>query len=102
MNPNLCQNGKCDNVAGSFACRCEDGYSVKSELGPGCTDDDECTMGTFHCDQNAECINVDGTYDCRCRDGFTGKGDKDKERETKCESDVVHRFNSVGLYMIYS
>lgn len=72
MNPNLCQNGKCDNTAGSFACRCEDGYSVKTELGPGCTDDDECTIGSFHCDHNADCINIDGMYECRCRDGFTG------------------------------
>ena len=73
MNPNLCQNGKCANVVGSFACRCEDGYSVKSEFGPGCTDDDECSMGTFLCDPNAECNNIDGTYNCQCRDGFTGE-----------------------------
>ena len=73
MNPNICQSGKCDNTIGKFACRCDPGYSVKDELGPGCTDDNECEMGTFRCDKNAECVNIDGTYDCKCRDGFTGK-----------------------------
>ena len=71
---NMCQNGECDNTMGSYKCRCEDGYSVKPEDGPGCTDDDECLMGTNLCDPNAECNNTIGGHECKCRDGFTGNG----------------------------
>lgn len=71
----MCKNGECDNTLGSFKCRCEDGYSVKAdEDDPGCTDDDECLLGTFNCDANAECTNTAGGFECQCRDGFTGNG----------------------------
>ena len=70
---NMCQNGECDNTLGSYKCRCEEGYSVKGE-DPGCTDDDECLLGTFNCDVNADCTNTQGGYECRCREGFTGNG----------------------------
>lgn len=69
----MCLNGECDNTLGSYKCRCEEGYSVKDD-GPGCTDDDECLLGTFNCDVNAECNNTEGGYECRCREGFTGNG----------------------------
>lgn len=71
---NMCQNGECDNTMGSYKCRCEDGYSVKPDEGPGCTDDDECLMGSHTCDPNAECNNTVGGHECKCRDGFTGNG----------------------------
>ena len=70
----MCQNGECDNTLGSYKCRCEEGYSVKSDEEPGCTDDDECLLGTFNCDANADCVNTQGGYECRCREGFTGNG----------------------------
>lgn len=73
-NPNVCQYGSCDNTLGSFTCKCEEGYSVKIGEGPGCTDDDECLLGTYDCDVNADCINTDGGYECQCNDGFTGNG----------------------------
>lgn len=41
---------------------------------PGCTDDDECELGTFNCDINADCSNTQGGFECRCREGFTGNG----------------------------
>lgn len=53
----VCGNGVCSNTVGSFACRCEEGYSVKLDSGPACTDEDECEMGTHRCDMNAACIN---------------------------------------------
>lgn len=77
---------------GSFQCRCEEGYSVKPEGGLQCTDDDECYLGTYDCDENADCLNTpvssahlgnnliskmelfQGSYQCRCLDGFTGNG----------------------------
>lgn len=71
---NICQNGECDNTLGSYKCRCEEGYSVKPDQDPGCTDDDECLLGTFNCDVNADCTNTQGGYECRCREGFTGNG----------------------------
>lgn len=55
--PDICGNGDCFNSVGSFVCRCEDGYSVKPEVGPECTDDDECYLGTHNCDEFADCIN---------------------------------------------
>ena len=70
----MCLNGECDNTLGSYNCRCEDGYSVKPDEGPGCTDDDECLMGTLNCDPNADCNNTIGGHECKCRDGFTGNG----------------------------
>lgn len=54
----VCENGECENTLGSFACRCEEGYSVKPNASPGCTDDDECELGSFTCDVNAECTNT--------------------------------------------
>lgn len=73
--PSICQNGECDNTLGSYKCRCEEGYSVKPDQeGPGCTDDDECLLGTFNCDVNADCTNTQGGYECHCREGFTGNG----------------------------
>lgn len=45
------------NTLGSFQCRCEDGYSVKPEDGPECSDDDECFLGNYNCHVNADCIN---------------------------------------------
>ncbi|XP_050313522.1 fibrillin-2-like [Anthonomus grandis grandis] len=74
QNPNICGAGECHNTLGSFQCRCEDGYSVKPDGGPQCTDDDECYLGTYNCDENADCINNAGSYQCRCLDGFTGNG----------------------------
>ncbi|KAF7284743.1 hypothetical protein GWI33_021612 [Rhynchophorus ferrugineus] len=74
QNPNICGAGECANTLGSFQCRCEEGYSVKPKGGPQCTDDDECYLGTYNCDENADCINNPGSYQCRCLDGFTGNG----------------------------
>lgn len=30
---------------------------MKPEGGPQCTDEDECYLGTYNCDENADCIN---------------------------------------------
>lgn len=56
--PDLCGAGECRNTIGSFVCRCPDGYSVKPEQGPACTDDDECELGTCDCHPAADCINL--------------------------------------------
>lgn len=54
----MCGAGECRNTIGSFVCRCPDGYSVKPEQGPACTDDDECELGTCDCHPAADCINL--------------------------------------------
>ncbi|CAH0559244.1 unnamed protein product [Brassicogethes aeneus] len=74
QNPHICGNGECINTLGSFQCRCEEGYSVKPDGGPSCTDDDECYLGTYNCHEYADCINNPGSFLCRCQDGFTGNG----------------------------
>lgn len=56
--PELCGAGSCHNTIGSFVCQCPDGYSVKPEQGPACTDDDECELGTCDCHPAADCINL--------------------------------------------
>ncbi|XP_060068909.1 fibrillin-2-like [Ylistrum balloti] len=74
-NRNLCLNGQCQNNYGSYVCICETGFSVKMETrNPGCTDDNECELGTGGCDSHAVCINTIGSYKCDCKPGYTGDG----------------------------
>ena len=70
----VCQHGKCINLPGSFKCICDDGFSMKTAVEEGCTDDDECRLDMYHCHPRAECKNTNGSYDCICREGFTGDG----------------------------
>jgi len=59
-DPLICgEAGRCENAVGSFNCRCEDGFSVRPELGPECVDENECLMGNFDCPPNAECVNTE-------------------------------------------
>ena len=51
---------------------CPVGYT--GNLLDGCTDINECTLGTDACDANATCTNIDGGYNCACIDPYTGDG----------------------------
>lgn len=55
----ICGPGHCENTLGSFLCRCDDGFSVRPELGPSCSDEDECLMGNYVCAHNALCVNTE-------------------------------------------
>ena len=66
-NPRICLNGRCENVAGSFECVCEEGFS-SSAVGPFCVDMDECGQNGM-CD-NGKCINMDGSFKCVCDSGY--------------------------------
>lgn len=70
----ICGYGECYNTIGSYNCRCEEGYSVKPDQGPGCTDDDECLLNAYSCSEFAECQNTQGSYECTCHEGFVGNG----------------------------
>lgn len=43
QNPNICQNGACENLIGTYRCICNPGYEV-DESGKLCTDTNECQM----------------------------------------------------------
>ena len=74
IDPEVCGQGKCQNVLGSFKCICDDGFSIKERMEEGCTDDNECELDLYHCDPFAQCKNTNGSYDCICREGFSGDG----------------------------
>ena len=62
----------CLNTIGSYTCTCHVGYHGN---GTSCTDDDECTSGTYTCDDTTQsCRNVPGSYKCPCKAGYTRKG----------------------------
>jgi len=58
-DPGICGPGQCENTLGSYSCRCDDGFSVRPELGPSCVDEDECLMGNYVCPLNGECVNTE-------------------------------------------
>ncbi|XP_038128775.1 complement component C1q receptor-like [Cyprinodon tularosa] len=58
--PQLCQN-----LPGTFECRCREGYLLTPE--GVCLDVDECLNGA--CEHY--CINTEGSYSCSCEAGFS-------------------------------
>ncbi|XP_064596976.1 fibrillin-1-like [Liolophura sinensis] len=57
----------CENKPGSFACKCNTGYSLMEDLSR-CADTDECEMNNGDCPQ--KCVNMEGTYSCTCGEGY--------------------------------
>ncbi|XP_022906889.2 fibrillin-2-like [Onthophagus taurus] len=75
LMPNLCSNGVCVNVAGSFRCDCYRGY-VEDTSSHHCVDINECALGI--CASNAQCVNVPGSFECKCPEGYK-RGDTHTE-----------------------
>ncbi|CAL8243797.1 unnamed protein product [Lota lota] len=64
---NLCKNGQCINMLGSYSCVCKAGYTtdITSTL---CVDVDECIQAPKPC--NFICKNSEGGYLCSCPRGY--------------------------------
>uniref|UniRef100_A0A8C6VHH4 EGF-like domain-containing protein n=1 Tax=Naja naja TaxID=35670 RepID=A0A8C6VHH4_NAJNA len=67
LNPDICPNGMCENLRGSYRCICNLGYE-SDPTGKNCVDIDECTF------QNicvfGTCQNLPGMFRCACDDGY--------------------------------
>ncbi|KAG2471441.1 FBN1 protein, partial [Polypterus senegalus] len=62
---NLCLNGRCIPIPGSYRCECNMGFRL--DIRGECIDDDECERNPC---ANADCINTQGSYFCQCHSGF--------------------------------
>lgn len=58
QNPNICANGACENLMGSYRCHCNPGYEV-DHTGHHCIDIDECSHAGM-C-SGGQCRNTNGS-----------------------------------------
>ncbi|XP_056393271.1 fibrillin-2 [Hyla sarda] len=85
LDPDICSNGVCENLRGSFRCNCNSGYESDSS-GRNCIDIDECLVNRLLCD-NGLCRNTPGSYTCSCPKGYLFRSDTDTcEDINECES----------------
>ncbi|KAK1784694.1 hypothetical protein P4O66_003373 [Electrophorus voltai] len=62
---NLCVNGRCIPIPGSYRCECNMGFQLDPR--GECIDDDECERNPC---LHGQCINTPGSYYCQCPAGF--------------------------------
>uniref|UniRef100_A0A8C4TFG9 Fibrillin-1-like n=1 Tax=Erpetoichthys calabaricus TaxID=27687 RepID=A0A8C4TFG9_ERPCA len=85
LDPDICQYGVCENLIGSYRCKCNPGYEV-DYTGKTCTDIDECSLRSQLCD-NGLCRNTPGSYSCSCQKGYVFKPETEVcEDINECES----------------
>ncbi|XP_049577285.1 fibrillin-2b isoform X1 [Syngnathus scovelli] len=85
LDPDICQNGICENLRGSYRCICNIGYESDTS-GKNCVDINECLVNRQLCD-NGLCRNTPGSYTCSCPKGFVFKPDSETcEDINECES----------------
>uniref|UniRef100_A0A670KEG4 Fibrillin 3 n=1 Tax=Podarcis muralis TaxID=64176 RepID=A0A670KEG4_PODMU len=75
LNPDICPNGMCENLRGSYRCICNLGYE-SDPTGKNCVDVDECAVNRLLCD-NGLCRNTPGSYSCSCPKGFVFRTETD-------------------------
>ncbi|XP_053784301.1 fibrillin-1 isoform X2 [Desmodus rotundus] len=85
LDPDICPNGICENLRGTYKCICNSGYEVDAS-GKNCVDINECALNSLLCD-NGQCRNTPGSFVCTCPKGFIYKPDlKTCEDIDECES----------------
>lgn len=60
QNPNICVNGGCENLMGTYRCICDSGYEVDA-TGKICTDINECELEQSLC-SGGQCRNTPGSF----------------------------------------
>uniref|UniRef100_A0A665X316 Fibrillin-1 n=1 Tax=Echeneis naucrates TaxID=173247 RepID=A0A665X316_ECHNA len=68
LDPDICQNGVCENMLRTYKCTCNEGFEVDL-TGKNCVDIDECLMNPMLCD-NGLCRNTPGSFTCQCPKGY--------------------------------
>ena len=63
----ICKNGACENLAGSYRCLSNPGYEVDA-TGKKCIDIDECAIDALLCN-GGQCRNTPGSFQCICPTG---------------------------------
>ncbi|XP_044302577.1 fibrillin-2 isoform X1 [Varanus komodoensis] len=85
LDPDICSNGICENLRGSYRCNCNSGYE-SDVSGRNCVDIDECLVNRLLCD-NGLCRNTPGSYSCTCPKGYIFSSETDTcEDINECES----------------
>ncbi|CAC5378602.1 FBN2_3 [Mytilus coruscus] len=74
LNPEICQNGACENLDGSYRCVCNPGYQV-DQSGKRCRDINECQTYPHFC-TGGQCRNTEGSYHCTCPTGYRFNPDR--------------------------
>ncbi|KAF0043033.1 hypothetical protein F2P81_004370 [Scophthalmus maximus] len=85
LDPEICQNGVCENMLRTYKCTCNEGFEVDL-TGKNCVDIDECLMNRLLCD-NGLCRNTPGSFTCQCPKGYRFDSETDVcEDVNECKS----------------
>ncbi|XP_069857979.1 LOW QUALITY PROTEIN: fibrillin-3 [Dipodomys merriami] len=84
LDPEVCSNGVCENLRGSYRCICNLGYQVDASSWD-CVDVDECALNPLLCD-NGLYQSSPGSYSCSCPRGFSFPDTKTCEDINECLS----------------
>uniref|UniRef100_A0A3Q4C0E7 Uncharacterized protein n=1 Tax=Mola mola TaxID=94237 RepID=A0A3Q4C0E7_MOLML len=68
LDPDICQNGVCENMLRTYKCTCNEGFEVDL-TGKSCVDIDECLINRLLC-ENGLCRNTPGSFTCQCPNGY--------------------------------